>query len=485
MERILLIRTFRSVGTGGPVVPLELLYLASGILQQFRNSVELKIIDLGIRELSLEDIKEQINRFRPQVVILNSLIWEADITHNLTFLAKDFSQETIVIVEGQLPTLAKGYLLQDQNIDYLVVGESDLTVPRLLETLGQNKDLTKVEGIIYRSDWGIVKTEPREYIKNLDDFGIDPLAWDLINTKVYAKYSNWNGSLKERFYVPILTSRGCPFDCTFCCNKKVIGKSFRARSPQSVISEIKFLQEKFGAKEIHVFDPVFNYDVERAKQICRSIVDADIKISLAFPHGLRADLMTDELIDLLKEAGTYKLVYGVETASRRLQEKIKKDLDLDKVSRVIRKTAEKGIIVGGYFMLGFPGESVEEMHQTVNFAVNSQLDLAAFFKVTLHDDVIKLYKSESESPLQTGIFDFQDLGYYSQKRSYADIPAAQLNSMILIAQQEFYLNLGRIKRSFRKNPHKLSFIKNILKAVALILQGYLVRELASDQNIRN
>lgn len=482
MKKILLIRTFRSVGTGGPVIPLELLYLASAIVQTFENNVQIKIIDLGIDRLSLEDVKIEIDRFKPQAVIFNSLIWEADIVHSLAALAKKINQKITVIAEGQLPTLAKEYLLQDKNIDYLMLGESDLTGPELLKALDENKDLSKVAGIIYRGNRGVVENRPREYIKNLDQFRISPSVWDLIDIQEYAKYSNWNGSLKEKFYIPILTSRGCPFDCTFCCNKKVIGKSFRARSPKNVISEINFLQDKFRVKEIHIFDPVFNYDIKRAEEICKLIIDSGIKVSFAFPHGLRADRMTEELIDLLKEAGTYKLVYGVETGSRHLQKRIRKNLDLDRVLEVVEKTAKKGIIVGGYFMLGFPGETAAQMKETIDFAVNSYLDLAAFFKVTLHKDVIKLYKSKNNQ-IQKGFCEFQDLGYYSQKRSYANVSPERLNAMILLAQQKFYLNWPRIKRSFWKTSNKPGFIKNIFKALVLIIQGHLIIKLSNHKRV--
>jgi len=483
MKKILLIRTFRFVGTGGPVVPLELLYIASAIEKSFKDKYEIKILDGGIGQLDLDDIGEEIRFFSPDMILLNGLIWEADLVHNIAALSKEISQDILTLVQGQLPTLAKESSLKDENIDYCLIGEPDITIVEFLGALEEDSDLSQIKGIIYKKDNKIYGGGPRDYIEDLDSFSISPLAWDLINIKEYAKYSNWNGSLKEKFYIPILTSRGCPFDCVFCCNKDVIGKRFRARSPKNVFDEIKFLHHKYGVKEIHIFDAVFNYDIKRAKEICNLIIDSGLKLSIAFPHGIRADIMTYELIDLFKKAGTYKLVYGVETASSRLQKEIKKNLDMSQVKDIIKKTSDTGIIVGGYFMLGFPTESYNEMQETIKFAVGSSLDVAAFFKVSLYDYALEEYNLAMDSVEKGDKFPrgFESFSYYSKKRSNTEISAFELNNLILEAQQRFYLNFSRISKGLFKSSHKIAFLKNLINAIALMIQAYLIRTLSSNK----
>lgn len=484
MKKILLVRTFRPVGTGGPVVPLELLYIASAIMKAFEGKYKIEVLDIGIGKLDLDDVRKEIESFSPDVILLNGLIWEADLVHNIAELSKKIRQDTLTLAQGQLPTLAKKCLLKDKNIDYTIVGEPECTIVELLKALDEGDDISKIDGVIYRLGEVIVENRVRTYIEDLDKVNILPLAWDLINIKEYAKYSNWNGSLKEKFYIPILTSRGCPFDCTFCCNKYVSGKKFRARSPENVLAEIKFLYNRYNVKEIHFFDAVFNYDTERAKEICHLIINSGLKLSLAFPHGIRADIMTEELIGLLKQAGTYKLVYGIETASSRLQKEIKKNLDVKQVKDIIRKTADAGIIVGGYFMLGFPAETREEIQQTIDFAVNSDLDLAAFFKVTSYEDALRHYQTAMDLVAAGKEFPggFEEFSYYSKKRSYAKVSASELNNAILKAQQRFYLNFKRIRRGLLKCPHKIAFLKNSMNAIALMLQAYLIRSLANPQS---
>ncbi len=475
-KNILLIRTYVSVGTGGPVPPMELLYVVSQINKKL-NNYSFKIIDMGIGSLSYEDIKREIEIFKPEIIFLNALIFEAEIVHDIAYIAKNLNKHTIIILIGQLATLAKEYLIYDNNIDFVIVGEPELTSVELLEAIENEINYLEINGLIYKKDKKYVTTEPRRYIENLDDVSISIFSWDLIDIKEYAKYSNWNGALKEEYYMPIITSRGCPFDCTFCCNRDIYGQKFRARSPQNVIDEIKVLHKKYNVKEIHFFDVVFNYDVERAKQICNLIIDSGMNLSLAFPHGIRADIMTDELITLLRKAGAYKITYGVETAVPRLQKLIKKNLDISHVNDVIKKTADTGIIVGGYFMLGFTSETQQEMIQTIDFAVDSDLDIASFFKVTSYKDVIKIYESrfnkkDSERKMS---LDFKDLAYFSIKRSHAQINNSVLNNLILKAQRRFYLNFKRLLRGIKKYPHKNIYIKNIISVMGLILQGYIFK----------
>ncbi len=486
-KRILLIRTYQSPATtttGGSVPPLDLLYMASAIMKAFADKYEIKVLDTGIGALGLEEIKKEVEDFAPHIVCLNSLIFEADFAHKIAAVCKMVNEGVIVLMHGQLVDMAKEYILRDGNIDYGIRGEGEITLVDLLENLEKGGDLSEVRGIIYRRDGKTVSTAVRPYIEDLDEIAISFAAWDLINIKEYAKYSNWNGSLREKFYMPVLTSRGCPFPCTFCSERETQGRRFRARSPENVFSEIKALHDRYGVKEIHFFDAVFNFDVERAKKICRLIIDSGIKLKLAFPHGIRADIMTDELMRLMREAGTYKLTYGIETATPRLQREVKKNLDINQLRDRIKKTAQTGIIVGGYLMLGFPTETRDEMMATINFAADSDLDVAAFFKVTNYNDIVKFYQSRSESleERQGAPEKFEDFSYYSQKRSHARASVDELNELLLKSQQRFYLNPRRIRRGFLKAPHKMVFLRNLINAIALIVQAHLMNQLVDHRS---
>lgn len=482
MKKIYSIRTHITVGTGGPIPPLELLYVASHIERMFGNQYDHKISDTGIGDLTAEDIGQEIRQFNPDIILLYALSWEAGLVHSIAQRAKQFNPDIQVIVFGQLATFSSQYVAEDENVDYVVVGEPELTVTELLKAFQDRTDIESVNGLVYRKDGKNVATAARVYPDNLDEFSISGFAWDLIDVKEYSKYLNWNGALKEDFYMPILTQRGCPFKCTFC--RETYGKKFLARSPQHVVDEIKFLHERYGVKEIHFYDAVFNYDNKRAIEICKLIVEANLNISLAFPHGVRADIMTDDLLEWMRKAGTYKLVYGIESATPRLQKAFRKNLNLDQVRDRIKKASNEGIIVGGYFMLGHVSETAEEIQETIKFAVTSDLDVASFFKATNYNDVNKIYQNKLDQQLEDQeVFDsIKDIAYYSVNRSQADVSPQELNRLILTAQRKFYFNPRRIVRGFRKYPSKIGYLKNLMTALSLILQAYIMQSLTNSMS---
>ncbi len=474
-QRFLLIRTYKPVGAGGPVPPLGLLYIASSIRSSFAGRYELKVLDTGIGALSLEDIERELIEFTPHFIGLSSLTCESDLMHQIARLAKKIVSNAIVIVGGPHTLVARERLLDDENIDFGIIGEGERTIVELMTTLEKCSDLSMVNGIVYRRNNSGFLTRPRGYIERLDELPFP--SWDLIDIEEYAEYSNWNGITKEKFYFPLFTSRGCSYNCTYCHN--IFGKTVRVRSPDNVFSEVMFLYDNYHAKEFHIIDDLFNFDIKRSKEICSLLIESKKNFSLAFPNGLRADIMTEELIALLRRAGTYKINYAVETVTGRLQEMIKKNIDIPRTINTIEKTTRTGIITGGFFMLGFPTETKQEMLQTIDAAVNSDLDIAYFFKATSYPG------REGSLPFRNSMgFDhtdeFKHAYFYSSQGSSADISTVDLNNLILEAQQRFFLNLKRLWRMLRKTPHKALFLKDLISMVVLILQSYLLRKVMGN-----
>ena len=186
--------------------------------------------------------------------------------------------------------------------------------------------------------------------------------------------------------------------------------------------------------------------------------------------------MTDELLVALKKAGTYKINYGIETASVRLQQQINKGLNAVRIKEVVDKTANLGIITSGYFILGFPTETVEEMNRTIDFACNSNLDNAYFFKLTDFSGVRFAARPQLSGPA------LNNLHFYSSGGSSQSISSAELNQIMLKAQQRFYLSNNRIWRGFLRTTRKGLFLKNLASIFVLLLQSYLVRKLTTTKS---
>lgn len=481
-KRILLIRTHKNISAGGPVPPLGLLHIASEVIKNFEGNFELKIINTGLNN-SLKEAREVFSYFQPDIVGLSTLTCEAGLMHDLSSYAKKNNSKTLVVAGGPHATLIKGNILEDKNIDFAVIGEGELTFIELLKEIEGERNFEKVKGIAWRRGRGIVLNEVRPFIEELDDFTILPDAWNLISLKEYGKYTNWNGVCRDRYYMPILTSRGCPFNCVFCRSRDTFGRKFRVRSPASIIKEILFLSRKYQIREIHFYDDSFNFDLERANEICSLLISTREKFSLAFPNGLRIDRMPDVFLRNLRRAGTYKINFGIESGSPRIQSQIKKDIDLRRALEVINKVFNTGILSSGYFILGFPGETKEEMLLTIDFAVNSRLDNAYFFKFIDYSSAISF--QDNSTPRFEGR-SLSDFNFYSSNSSSSSLPLVELNNLMLIAQQRFYLGKKRILWGLLRSARKSEFLKSLIYAVSLIIQSYLIIQLSKkDKELIN
>lgn len=470
---ILFIRTHKTISGGGPVPPLGILYLTSSIIRSFKDKYRIKIIDTGLLEEDISSVRSEIEEFKPSIVGFSTLSCESSLMHKLADITKTINRDTVVLVGGPHATLLKDRLLTDKNIDIGVIGEADDTIIDILRAFLDEKPLEDVNGIAYRKGANTFLTAPRQKLEEIDEYTIIPEVFDKIPIDEYSRYKNWSGARKRKRYIPILSSRGCPYGCTFCTSRNIFGQSFRARSPQNVFNEILELSEQCSTNEIHFFDDIFNYDKERAKAICSLLINSGRRWHIAFPNGLRTDKIDDDLMDHLKKAGTYKIHYGIETVTPRLQQTIGKYLDMDRVEEVIGRTVSRGIIASGYFILGFPGETQKEMLDTVDFAVNSSLDNAFFFKFTDFSRTCRNIEEEKE------------LHFYPANRIDSTEPEKQLNIIILQAQQRFYLSIRRILRGFFRAPRKTEFLSNLLKSLAIILQSVILRNLDSDKSSKN
>lgn len=248
----------------------------------------------------------------------------------------------------------------------------------------------------------------------------------------------------------IFTSRGCPFHCIYCHN--IFGKRYRTRSPENVLAEIKTLIEKYSIRDFEIIDDSFNLDMKRAKEICDLIIRENLNIKISFPNAIRGDIMDEELLYKLKRAGTYLLTYAIETGSPRLQRFIKKNINLFQIKWAISQTVKLGIFTHGFFILGFPTETKEEILKTIEFASQVDLHTATFFIANPYRGT-ELSRIARQMGKDVNI-DFDNYSYAAANFNLSEVEDKEFFRLQRKAYRVFYLNMRRIFRILKSHPYK-------------------------------
>ncbi|MDP6642285.1 MAG: radical SAM protein [Candidatus Nanoarchaeia archaeon] len=353
--------------------PLGLAYLSS-ILR--KNDIDHDILDLRLYDNWKELL---ISKLKNDYVIagMASTVFDHPSAKELASIIKEHRPKTKVIVGGAHPTLVKDKILKkDENFDFVLVGEGELTFSELCIALKENKKLDDIKGLIFRDDDKIIINESREYNNNLDELPFP--EYEKFDLKKYHGDTTIKGILGRKTIFPMSTSRGCPYSCTFCSVPVFTGKLFRVRSPKNVVDEMKVLKEKYNVGTIDVLDDNFSMNLERAKQICRLIIKNKLNIKWSTPNGIRADRLDDELAMLMKKAGCSELAIGIESVDNEVLKKMKKGENIEAIERGISLLKKYDISIKGFFIIGSNGETKESVLKMLDFAKKHEFKTARF-----------------------------------------------------------------------------------------------------------
>jgi len=454
MARVLLAKArFLNEGGMGAVAPLGALYIAS-VLREAGHHV--RLFDAG--ELwDPEPFREVLRAFQPQVVGISAITIEARVMEQMARVCREELPEVPVIVGGPHATAYPQRCARNPDVDFVALGEGELTALELVRALTQGGlDPKSVAGVAYCGDDGhVVFTAPREPITDVDSIPFP--AWDLMDFDLQARTRSMS-SVGSRRHMLLFTSRGCPFKCIYC--HEVQGKKFRARSPENVVKEMQELKTRWGINDFEIVDDIFNFDRARMLDILDRIVASKQQPALHFPNALRTDMLDEGQIKALRRAGTFFLCAAVESASPRLQKLIKKHLKVDKVEENIRIAVREGMYVRGFFMLGFPTETFEEGQSTVNLAVRSALHEALFFIVTPFAGTA-LYELYQETMRERGLLHLEpeDTGYHHANYNLSAMSDAELFGLQRSGFRRFFLDPRRALRIAARHPAKLELMR--------------------------
>ncbi len=441
-----------------PIVspPMGIMYLASVLRNEGHKVI---IVDHRLKPYNLKYIINKLFSFQPDVVGLSAVTVEAHNMHKIASIIKETFKDCVVIAGGPHPTVYPEDVLNDNNIDFAVLGEGEITTKNLINAIEKNEDYRSISGIAYKDGNKIVFTNPTPFIQDLDSIPFP--AWDLIDIDEYPKYYRFVGAVGRRErYMPVFTSRGCPYRCIYC--HRIFGKRFRERSVDNVIDELDILANKYNIHDIEIIDDVFNLKIKRAESILNKIIGRKFNLRIAFINGLRSDILTYDLLKLMKKAGTYQISIAVETASPRLQKFIKKNLNLAKVKQSAIWAKELDIFTHGLFMLGFPTETKEELEMTIDYAVNTPFDIAQFVIVNPFKGTELYYMCEEKLKG----FVFKDYDYEIGRFNLSAVEDKVLFGLQKEAYRRFYFKRDRFFNLLFHFPNK----RNLLIGMWILLK---------------
>lgn len=250
--------------------------------------------------------------------------------------------------------------------DFVLSGEADRRILSLVDGLAgkaPRENLRNIDGLGTRQFYN----PPLGQIEDLDALPFP--AWDLFPLSNYWTLRHSHGPFETGRYLPLLTSRGCPYPCKFCVVPETNARKWRARSAQNVVDEIELHSQKFGVREFHVEDLDPTISDKRTREICREILKRDLKITWKLAAGTKVEsIQNEETIDLMAQAGCRYISISPETGSERLLKLMDKPFDLEHAVRIVKRMNETGIRSQACFVLGFPGETGEDRALTWNLA---------------------------------------------------------------------------------------------------------------------
>lgn len=414
---------------------------------------DLHILDMKVEGWDAARACQELVGLKPDVIGLSAMTYEAGCMHELARALKRALPDAVVVCGGPHPSVAAADVLADAAVDFVVRGEGEMTFLELLDGLEAGRaDWEGCQGLSWRRAGEVVHEPDRPPPAKLDELPFP--AWDLVDHGKYHTVPRGGVIYAHKEFATMFSSRACPWRCTYCHNS--YGKAFRERSAEHVLAEIDLLVTRYGVKELVFMDDIFNFRPERAKAIARGLIERDYKLALTFPNGFRGDILDEELVDLLVQAGMYRCMVAVESAVPRIQKVMRKNLKIDKVQRIVDYIAAKGVMVHGAFMLGFPSETEQEMQATIDWAARSSFHTAAFFRVIPFKGT-ELFQQVEHAGYQLPT-DWSAYEPYQTEINLSTVPEPRILALRKAAYRRFYLSPKRMFRLFRLIPNKTNML---------------------------
>ena len=431
--------------------PLGIAYMA-GVLQE--NNIDVEILDASAEDMDFKDVEKELLKRKPDLVALTALTPTIGRALETAQVVKETLPDSIVVMGGYHPTFNFIETLEDENVDIVIRGEGEYIMLNLVQALENQSSLHDVKGIVFedKNSKEIVVNPEAPLIQDLDE-----LPFPALNLLPMKKYRLLD---MDTHMTTMITTRGCPMQCSFCSSAAMHGKKIRERSVENIVDEIEYLKTNYDIDTIAFMDDTFTLKKRKVMAICDEILKRNIEIMWGCTS--RVDTLDEKLLKKMKEAGCITIFIGVESADQQQLDNMCKNTTIAKIENAFTIAHKLKIRTIASVALGMPGDTKEIMNKTVKFVHKLKPNYAIYSLATPYPGT-RFYKEAFEKNL----IKIKDWSKYTLITPILETIDCSLNDMRKIqakAFMKFYLRPHYIIRQFLQDgPYLLKTIFGVIK----------------------
>ena len=441
---------------------------------------------------SWDQLKNDLRRIQPDIVGLTNLFREnTNETIKAAELIREVLPDTVIVVGGPNASALPEYILDESPaVDIIGLGDGERLMHKIVEWVQGKRSLSTIESIMYRDHEKNVRTPKGELLIDLDELG--HIDYNLLKLERYFTYER-NGIMARNKLsydgaersVSLVTSRGCPYKCSFCSIHIHAGRKYRRYSVEHVLDHLEDLTKNYGIRHVHFEDDNLTLDRKRFMELMNGIIDRKLKFTWDTPNGTFANALDEEMMVLIKKTGCTYLIVAPESGDQWVIDNVigKQPLTLENVTRIFKVAKKIGVDMQAFYIIGFPRETLKQINTTLKFAMDAlkKYDVLPHMAMARADPGTDLYaEAQMNGHLVTDVAVSNTGGVHSD-----------MFTRHLIKNKEFDPeSLAKINESFHRNAIKISSLKTlkhllIRPSIALSSMAYFLKNFKKSETIRD
>lgn len=353
---------------GGNLYPLAFeppLGIASIVAYLKSKGVDASLLDMQALLMNERELADKLLDIKPDVVGITAMTTTFPSALRAAKITKNVLPDAKVVLGGVHPTIEPRTTLENRYVDFVARGEGEVVMEQLMTELENGGNISQIEGLSYKQNGEIIIKSKSPLVDinllPMPDYGSFPIN----------EYLKHNQSLRDIRCISVLATRGCPYPCSFCAVKETMGVRWRAKSPVKVVDELEYLKNKYDLEGFWFKDSILNMNRKWTSQFCKEIIKR--KLDIIWQCNTRVDLIREEELKLMVKAGLTELDLGIETGSPDSLKTLKKKVTIQQTKEAV-KLAKKYVKVFGFFMIGIPKETIDDVRMTFDLACELKLD---------------------------------------------------------------------------------------------------------------